>query len=179
MISIDRQRYQRMTAVATKCWQVLCLVATLSFVAPAAVSAENVQATETSWYVQAGGYMHYTDKDEYEGPPWFAGIEYQKSRNRILGLSVFNNSFGQFSQYAYFGKSFHPAAKHPGFRVKLTAGIAHGYGEEHHKILPIRWGDSWGLGIVPSIGYQWDAVGVDIGVLSASGLLFLVGYKFD
>ena len=167
-----------MAAVAPKIWQVLCLVAALSFVAPAPVSAENVQYAETNWYVQAGGYMHYTDDEEYEGPPWFAGIEYQRSRNRVVGLSVFNNSFGEFTQYAYLGKSFYPSDRYPGFRIKLTAGVAHGYSGEHHKLLPIRWGDSWGIGIVPTIGYQWDALGVDIGVLSASGLLFLVGYEF-
>ncbi len=168
-----------MTAVASKYRQALCLVTLLLLVVSAAVSAENDQAKDASWYVQAGGYRHYTDNDEYEGPPWFAGVEYLKSGNPILGLSVFNNSFGDFSQYAYVGKSFHPSTKYPDFRIKVTAGIAHGYSEEHHKILPIRWGDSWGIGIVPAIGYQWDAVGVDVGLLSASGVLFLVGYEFD
>ncbi len=62
--------------------------------------------------------MHDSDKDEYEGPPWFAGIEYQKSRNTVIGLSVFNNSFGEFT------------------------------------------------------------LGIDIAVLSASGLALLVGYEF-
>ena len=168
-----------MAAVAPKIWQVLCLVTVLSLVAPAAVSADGVQDVKSSWYFQAGGYMHYSDKDEYEGPPWFAGVEYKKSRNRVIGFSVFNNSYGQFTQYAYLGKSFYPSDRYPGFRVKLTAGVAHGYGGEHHKTLPIRWGDSWGLGIIPGIGYQWDALGVDVAVLSASGLLFLVGYEFD
>ena len=167
-----------MAAVTPKIWQVLCLIAALSFVAPAPVSAENTQDAESNWYFQAGGYMHYTDDEEYEGPPWFAGIEYQRSRNRVVGLSVFNNSFGEFTQYAYLGKSFYPSDRYPGFRIKLTAGVVHGYSGEHHKLLPIRWGDSWGIGIVPTIGYQWDALGVDIGVLSASGLLFLVGYQF-
>ena len=168
-----------MAAVAPKIWQVLWLVTTVSFAGPAAVSAESIQDAESNWYFQAGGYMHYDDDEEYEGPPWFVGVEYQKSRNRVIGLSVFNNSFGQFTQYAYLGKTFHPSQKYPDFRIKLTGGVVHGYTGDHHKIMPIRWGDSWGLGIVPGIGYQWDALGVDVAVLSASGLLFLVGYEFD
>jgi len=167
-----------MPALAPKIRQVFCVAVALSFVAPAAVSVENGQTTDSDWYVQAGGYTHFTDKDEYEGPPWFAGIEYQKSENRVIGFSMFNNSFGDITQYAYLGKSFYPSDKYPGFRFKLTAGIAHGYRDEHHKILPIRWGDSWGIGVVPTVGYQRDAVGFDIAVLSASGLLFLVGYEF-
>jgi hypothetical protein len=168
-----------MAAVVPKILQVLCLVTALSLVAPAAVYADGVQEVKSNWYFQAGGYMHYDDDEEYEGPPWFVGVEYQKSRNRVIGLSVFNNSFGQFTQYAYLGKTFHPSQKYPDFRIKLTGGVVHGYTGDHHKIMPIRWGDSWGLGIVPGIGYQWDALGVDVAVLSASGLLFLVGYEFD
>ena len=64
-----------MAAVAPKILQVLCLITALSFVVPAAVSAEGVQYAESNWYLQAGGYMHYSDKDEYEGPPWFVGVE--------------------------------------------------------------------------------------------------------
>ncbi|MDX2416723.1 MAG: hypothetical protein QNK19_04595 [Xanthomonadales bacterium] len=167
-----------MAAATPKIRYVLCLVAALSFVAPAAVSAESVQDAESNWYFQAGGYMHFSDDEEYEGPPWFAGIEYQKSRNRTIGLSVFNNSYGQFTQYAYVGKSFYPSDRYPGFRIKLTGGIVHGYTGEHQKIFPIRWGDGWGFAVVPGVGYQSDKWGFDVAVLSASGLLFLAGYEF-
>ena len=168
-----------MAAVAPKIRQALCLVTALSFLAPAAVSDDSVQEAESNWYFQAGGYMHYSDDEDYEGPPWFAGIEYQKSRNRVIGLSVFNNSFGQITQYAYLGKSFYPSEKYPGFRIKLTGGIAHGYKGEHQKIFPISWGDGWGVAFVPGVGYQSDKWGFDVAVLSASGLLFLAGYEFD
>ena len=147
--------------------------------APAVAAAEDEAGrSANSWYVQLGVYDHFRNKDEYEGPPLFGGIEYHKENRRIIGFSIFNNSFGDFSQYAYVGKAYHPWQKYPAFRIKLTIGIVHGYQDEYHKILPIRWGDAFGIGVVPTIGYQSDRLGVDLGVLSASGLMLLVGYQF-
>jgi hypothetical protein len=159
--------------ICARLWLVVVLVL-------AAASVEASESTDRNWYVQAGGYIHYSDDEEYEGPPWFAGIENQNPENNTaIGLSFFNNSFGDFTQYIYLGKSWYPSSKYPGFRLKLTAGIAHGYKGEHHEIFPIRWGDSWGLAVVPTIGYQPEKWGFDVAILSASGLAFLVGYEFD
>lgn len=148
--------------------------------APAAFAQESgdPDAHTPTWYLQAGVYWHYSDKEEYDGPPVFAGIEYERSVNSVIGISVFNNSYGQFSQYAYYGKSWYPSDTVPGFRFKVTAGVVHGYTGEHKKIMPVRWGDGWGIGVVPGIGYQRDALGVDLALLSASGVLLLVGYEF-
>lgn len=130
------------------------------------------------WYAQAGAYVHWNDSDEFRGLPWFGGIEYHRRDDWFAGLSLFNNSFGQFSQYLYLGKTFHPSDSRPEFRVKLSAGIVHGYRGEHYDTLPIRWGGSWGLGFVPAIGYQKGRVGYDVATLGIGGLLFLVGFDF-
>jgi hypothetical protein len=151
------------------------------------MASSNAQAAETDnvsdgalgeWYVQAGSYFHYTNDEDYSGARWFMGVEHLNEHGRITGLSVFNNSFGQFSQYLYVGKTFHPFEKAPNFRVKLTGGIVHGYKGEHKETSPIHWGDSWALGVVPAVGYQRGHLGIDVAVLSASGMLFLVGYEF-
>ena len=42
-----------------------------------------------------------------------------------------------------------------------------------------RWGESWGIGAIPTIGYRKDKVGFDLAFLKESGLLFLAGYSFD
>ena len=149
--------------------------------APAVAVAEAEPEPDRStgpWYVQVGAYDHYGNKEKYKGRPLFGGIEYHRKDRLIIGFSIFNNSFDQFSQYAYVGKAYHPWQKHPAFRFKLTIGVAHGYEGENHKVLPIRWGDAWGVGLVPTIGYQRDRLGVDLGLLSASGLMLLVGFTF-
>lgn len=143
----------------------------------AGVAADNIE-TGRPWYIQAGAYKHYSDDEKYEGPPIFAGIEYHKSSTLLFGLSVFNNSFGDASQYLYVGRNFHPSKTYPNLRIKLTGGVAHGYSDENQDVSPIRWGDSWILGIVPTLGYQGGRFGADLALLGDSGLLFLLGYSF-
>ncbi len=139
---------------------------------------QNGQTRDWSWYIQGGAYIHPQDRDDYEGPPILGSIEYHKKNNWFGGLALFNNSFGQFSQYLYLGKQFYPWKSLPHTRIKLTAGVVQGYKDEHYDTLPIRWGDSWGLGFVPSIGYQKGRVGYDVAILGVAGLLFAVGYEF-
>ncbi|MEM9172684.1 MAG: hypothetical protein AAGA84_08275 [Pseudomonadota bacterium] len=134
---------------------------------------------ERSWYLQGGAYVHYNDDEDYEGPPLFAGIERHISPKYQLGFSMFQNSFGQFTQYAYVGRTFHPWAEHPRWRFKLTAGVIQGYRGERHDTLPIRWSKSWGLGAVPTFGWAGERVGCDVAVLTDAGLLFLVGYRWQ
>ena len=150
-----------------------CTVAT-----PSAAADEADADTPHSWYFQAGGYMHFSDDEDYVGDRWFLGIERQLKRNTVIGLSVFDNSFGQFSQYLYLGKSWYPWQRFPGFRLKLTGGIAHGYKGERQDTSPINWGDGWAIAAIPAVGYQQDRLGIDVALLSDSGLLFLLGYEF-
>jgi len=131
------------------------------------------------WYVQGGTYIHYDEEDDYEGPPLFAGIEYFRSSKWLYGFSMFQNSFGQFSQYAYVGRVFHPWETKPYLHIKITGGLVQGYRGQNHDTLPIRWGESWGIGAIPTIGMRRDRFGFDLAFLKESGLLFLGGYYFD
>ena len=124
-------------------------------------------------------YLHYRDDDEFEGAPLFAGLEYVHSEKWRFGFSMFENSFGQFSQYAYVGRIFRPLERYPNVHIKLTGGFVHGYRGEHHDTLPIRWGKSWGMGAIPTIGYTRGRFGFDVAFLKASAAMFLVGYHFD
>jgi hypothetical protein len=142
------------------------------------VAAAQEREEHDRWYAQVGAYAHWRDDDAFAGVPWFAGIEYHPDQRWFGGFSMFNNSFGQFSQYLYLGAQFHPLDSYPGIRIKLSAGVVQGYKDEHYDTLPIRWGGSWGLGFVPAIGYQKGRVGVDVAVLGVGGLLFLVGVGF-
>lgn len=167
---------------ATKLCQRLLLLA-LATLASHAVAAEDPQPDEDftpGWYFQGGTFIHYQEDDpDYAGSRIFVGAEYFRSRKWALGFSMFDNSFGQFSQYAYAARLFHPWKSQPNLHIKITAGIVHGYDEPHHDTLPVRWGDSWGLGAIPTIGYKNDRFGFDVAFLKASGVLFLGGFSFD
>lgn len=153
-------------------WLVAGLVASL----PVAGSADG--ALPRPWYLQGGGYIHYESDDDHEGAPLVLGIEYHKPSQWFGGFTIFNNSFDQFSQYAYLGRAFRPLDAWPGLRLKLSAGIVQGYRGEHADALPVRWEESWGLGVVPSVGYQKGRIGFDVAFLKESAVLFLFGYQF-
>ena len=144
----------------------------------AADDTANAEAPKYRWYVQGGAYIHYDEEDDYEGPPLFIGIEFHRSQKWLYGFSAFQNSFGQFTQYAYVGRVFRPWENHPTWHIKLTGGVLQGYRGRNHDTLPIRWGESWGLGGIPTIGTQKERYGYDVAFLKESGLLFLFGYRF-
>ena len=146
-------------------------LATLAFVFGAA-AASYAQAQPTNVIFISVADLGYGDLSCY-------GNEYHQTPKLLWGLSAFQNSFGQFSQYAYIGRKFHPWDSHPNLHIKLTGGIVQGYRDPHHDTLPIRWGESWGIGAIPTIGYQKDRFGFDLAFLKESGLLFLAGYHFD
>ncbi|MGB5179270.1 MAG: hypothetical protein WBP44_11135, partial [Gammaproteobacteria bacterium] len=81
---------------------IFCLAALYPFTA---------QAEEEHWYnydhlmFSAGTYIHYDPDDDHAGNRLFFSLEAVKANDWFYGLALFNNSFNQFSQYLYGGKS--------------------------------------------------------------------------
>jgi len=125
-------------------------------------------------YVQGGTYAHYSSSPDYDGPDILVGIEAVKANDWLYGLALFDNSFGQFSQYLYLGKSWNYHGMFEGFHTKLTAGLIHGYrGEFKDKIALNELGLAPVL--IPSFGYKKHGYGADIIILGTAGLLFTAG----
>lgn len=158
---------------------IVLVLALASGVGSAARADDGQPVNAYRWYLQGGFYYHFRDDDEYGSTPLFASLERLPTSRWVYGFSMFDNSFGQFSQYAYAGRLFRPFERYPNVHLKLTGGIVHGYRGKHHDTLPIRWGDSWGIGVIPTIGYRKGRVGYDVAFLKASAALFLVGWHFD
>jgi hypothetical protein len=70
----------------------------------------------------------------------------------IAGMALFQNSFGQFSQYLFGGLVWRPIEDHQPFYVKLTAGPLHGYSGQYKDKIP---NNSSGVApaIIPGVGY--------------------------
>ena len=70
----------------------------------------------------------------------------------IAGMALFQNSFGQFSQYLFGGLVWRPIESEQPFYVKLTAGPLHGYSGQYQDKVPFN---SSGVApaIIPGIGY--------------------------
>jgi hypothetical protein len=70
----------------------------------------------------------------------------------IAGLALFQNSFGQFSQYIFGGLVWRPIETEQPFYVKLTAGPLHGYTGQYQDKVPFN-DHGWAPAIIPGIGY--------------------------
>ena len=125
-------------------------------------------------YLQGGGYVHHSSSDDYKGNNILISLEAIKDNDWLYGLALFNNSFDQFSQYLYVGKSWNYHGSFEGFHTKLTAGLIHGYHGEYQDKIPFN---NFGIApaIIPSVGYKIGRYGADISMLGISGLLLTVG----
>jgi hypothetical protein len=71
----------------------------------------------------------------------------------ITGLALFQNSFGQFSQYIFGGLVWRPIESEQPFYVKLTAGPLHGYTGQYQNKVPFNSSSGWAPAIIPGFGY--------------------------
>jgi hypothetical protein len=92
----------------------------------------------------------------------------------IAGLSLFTNSFGQFSEYAYGGLLWRPVAEHQPFYVKVTAGVIHGYHGQYQDKIPYN-SSGFAPGIIPTAGYCWNRYCGELILLGLNALQFTVG----
>ncbi len=127
--------------------------------------------------LQLASYTHYTDSDDYEGPPIYGGAEVKKPGGWFYGLGLFNNSYGQFSQYLYFGRQFdfYRIDEQTGLHLKLSGGLIHGYHDEHEDSLPVTIGDI-GPVIIPSLGIDMGRWSFDLVFLVDEALMFNFGF---
>lgn len=165
---------------------VACALAGLS--ASAQAQTAQTSANLAGWTFGYAPYTwHYSDaKKENEWEPdeqkhayvWLLQAEKQLDERQLAGLALFNNSFGQFTQYLYYGWRFQPFKRAPGFYAKLTGGLIHGYREPYHKKIPFNHSSGWGVTAIPAVGYQftpqWSG---QVNILGKAGLMFQVNYS--
>ena len=97
----------------------------------------------------------------------------------LAGLALFDNSFGQFSQYLYVGQEW-DLAKFAGgdLFVNATFGLLHGYKEPYEDKIPFN---RFGIApvIIPTLGWRYRHASVFASVLGANGFLFGASWAFD
>lgn len=98
--------------------------------------------------------------------------------NRLCGVSMFSNSFGQPSVYVYAGQQFNGVLGVPRLFVKLIAGILYGYVEPYEDKVPLNR-NGFSPAIIPSVGYKLSAHdSVQVKVLGNAGLMLSYGRSF-
>ena len=73
---------------------------------------------------------HYDPDPDHVNDQNMLGFEGQTKDKRVMGLAVFDNSFGQESQYLYLGQKWR-AFSSDRWYYKLTGGLLNGYDEPY------------------------------------------------
>ena len=92
----------------------------------------------------------------------------------LFGLAVFKNSFGQPSQYIYWGQKWDFK---PWLYAKVIAGLLHGYKGKYKNNIPFN-GLGVAPGIIPAVGVQFGDVRAELITLGFSAVMVTVGYLF-
>ena len=133
-----------------------------------------------TFYFSEARKKHEYEPDVKHSYVWLVQAEKQLSDRHIAGLALFRNSFGQPSQYVYYGWRFSPFPQSaPGLFFKFTGGVLHGYKRPFHRKIPLNTSSGWAVTVIPAIGGQFTPhVGGQINLLGKSALMFQINYGF-
>ena len=135
-----------------------------------------------SFFVQYSVYTkHFSQNPEHVNHNQLINVEVQSNYDRVwgadktlFGLAFFKNSFGQPSQWLYWGQKWDVT---PYFYAKLSAGLLHGYKGKYRDKIPFNKAGV-APGIIPSIGFQYKGFTIQTNFLGTSAVLVAVGYEF-
>ncbi len=119
---------------------------------------------------------HYSPDPAHNNDQNMLGLEFDLEGQRLWGLAIFDNSFGQSSQYLYYGKRWRTFESDRWY-LKVTGGLLHGYKEPYEDKIPLN-----GLGvapaIIPAMGYRRNGFFVEFVQLGLSAGMVNVGRTF-
>jgi hypothetical protein len=130
---------------------------------------------EARWYFQTSVYTrHYHEDPAHNNHQHLINIERWSAAGNGFGVALFDNSFGQPSQYVYGGKFWRPFGSAPLVHVKLTAGLLNGYKGDYQDKIPYN---SRGIApaILPSVGISGERFATEVVLLWNNGAMFTVG----
>ncbi len=131
-----------------------------------------------SWKFQVSLHTQHFDPEEHHvDHQKLINLEQQRSDGRVRGVALFDNSFGQFSQYLYMGRNYQLSSIHPRVYAKVTYGLLHGYKGEYKDKIPLN---NFGVApaIIPMLGYQGKRFNTELLLLGNSATMLVVGYRF-
>jgi len=124
---------------------------------------------ETSLYTK-----HFNSDPNHDDHQNLILFEWNITEQWLFGASVFDNSFGQSSQYVYGGYRFRPFETLQPLYFKISAGIVHGYSGEYQNKIPLN-SSGFAPVIVPSVGYCINRFCSELVIFGGAGMLLTFG----
>jgi hypothetical protein len=129
------------------------------------------------WKVQTSIYTKHFDPDpDHVNNQKLLGVEAVFENGWLAGAAVFDNSFGQDSQFVFMGKSW-PILRSRYWYFKLIGGLLHGYKEPYEDKIPFN---NLGIapGIVPSLGVRYKRVFMEANLGGLAVVTVTAGFSF-
>ena len=129
------------------------------------------------WNVQFSVYTkHFDPEPEHNNDQNLFAAEAVFNNDWLAGAAVFDNSFGQSSQFVFVGKTWALSDSNRWY-AKLVGGLLHGYKEPYDDKIPLN-----GLGIapaiIPALGYRYRRVVVEANLAGLAAFAINVGIRF-
>ncbi|MDO9439033.1 hypothetical protein [Hydrogenophaga sp.] len=165
----------------------LALLATLSSPAlaidwtlcPGIDQPSQANSTEPRYEGFFSPYTHHWSHDEEHKPVFAVSVSRLLPNDRRCGISLFRNSFGQPSAYAFVGKSWPGIlSSYPNVYASVTAGIMYGYVGKYKNKVPANVG-GFSPAIIPAIGYQLSPrSSLEIQILGTAAFMVGTNWRF-
>lgn len=132
------------------------------------------------WSFSSPFTHHWSEENASDHKTAYAlSLNRQLSDDRFCGFSLFRNSFGQPSAYAYTGWSWpQPWRAYPKVYVNVTTGIIYGYVGEFKDKVPLNVG-GFSPVVIPSVGYHLTPqLGVEVHILGTAAVMIGANWHF-
>lgn len=124
---------------------------------------------------------HFSPEPQHINDQAMLGVEMRLVNRWLYGVTLFDNSFGQESQYLYTGYQWNISrfGSYASIRqhIKVTGGLLHGYKDEYQDKIPFN-----GLGVAPAIvptyGVRYKNLITEASLGGVSAFTITVGYRF-
>jgi len=123
-------------------------------------------------------YTYHWNYSPEHKPVFMVSMHEHLPGNRLCGISLFSNSFGQPSAYVYAGQQFDQLFGSPQLSLNVTAGILYGYVGQYKDKVPFNH-HGFSPAIIPALSYSLgprDALQLDI--LGKAAVMFAYARKF-
>ncbi len=124
-------------------------------------------------------YTHHWSHDDNHRPVVAVSVSRLLPNERRCGISLFSNSFGQPSAYAFVGKSWPGIVSgYPNVYASVTAGIMYGYVGKYKNKVPLNVG-GFSPAIIPAIGYRLSPrSSLEVQILGTAAIMVGTNWRF-
>lgn len=134
---------------------------------------EPLPAGEARHEVFFSPYTHHWTYDPEHEQVYAISLSRRLPGNRSCGVSVFNNSFGQPSAYAFVGWQWPGLVQAwPRVYAAATAGVIYGYVGRYKDKVPLNVG-GFSPVVIPALGYRLtDRTALEMQLLGTAAIMF-------